>query len=195
MGIEMKSFILIILIIAFLIIGCSGETENGGLVKQEEFVGKGTTVRNEVVSMKLISPAFANNGRIPPEYTCDGSGTSPELNIADVPKNAKSLVLINDDPDAPVGVWDHWIVFNIPATTAKISKGEEPNGAGGRNSWGRTGYGGPCPPSGVHRYFFKLYALDALLNLKEGADKKQIEAAMQGHILAQAELMGTYKRQ
>ncbi|MEK6949864.1 MAG: YbhB/YbcL family Raf kinase inhibitor-like protein, partial [Nanoarchaeota archaeon] len=128
------------------------------------------------------------------EYTCDGDDTNPELNIADVPKNAKSLVLINDDPDAPVGVWDHWIVFNIPPTTNKINKGKEPAGSGGKNSWGRTGYGGPCPPSGVHRYFFKMYALDTMLNLKEGATKKEIESAMQGHIIAKTELMGTYKR-
>ena len=186
----MKYFIFVVFIFIFLIIGCSAE------FKQEDVIGKGTPVREEteVVNMKLTSPAFENNGKIPSEYTCDGSGTSPELNIEDVPKNAKSLVLINDDPDAPVGTWDHWIVFNIPPTTAKIEKGDEPEGLGGKNSWGRTGYGGPCPPSGVHRYFFKLYALDAMLNLKEGAAKKEIENAMQGHIIAKAELMGTYKR-
>ena len=186
--IEMKYFVFVFI---FLIIGCSAKVE------QEDVIGKGTPVREEteVVSMKLTSPAFGHNGKIPSEYTCDGSDTSPELNIADIQKNAKSLVLINDDPDAPVGIWDHWIVFNIPPTTAKISKGEEPTGVGGKNSWSRTGYGGPCPPSGVHRYFFKLYALDTELGLKEGATKKEIEAAMKGHILAQAELIGTYQRQ
>ena len=187
----MKYFIFVVFIFIFLIIGCSAKVE------QEEVIGKGNQVREEteVVNMKLTSPAFENNGKIPSEYTCDGSGTSPELNIADVPKNAKSLVLINDDPDAPVGTWDHWIAFNIPTTTAKIEEGSEPEGLGGKNSWGKTGYGGPCPPSGVHRYFFKLYALDTTLNLKEGATKKDIEKAMQGHIIAKAELMGTYKRQ
>ena len=186
----MKVFISIIFIFAFLIIGCSAKVE------QEDVIGKGTPVREEteVVNMKLTSPAFGHNGKIPSEYTCDGSDTSPELNITDVPKNAKSLVLINDDPDAPVGVWDHWIVFNIPPTTAKIEEGSEPEGLGGKNSWGKTGYGGPCPPSGVHRYFFTLYALDATLNLKEGATKKQIEAAMQGHVVAKTELIGTYQR-
>ena len=175
----------------FIAVGCSAE------FKQEDVIGKGTQVREEteVVNMKLTSPAFENNGKIPSEYTCDGSDTSPELNIADVPKNAKSLVLVNDDPDAPVGTWDHWIVFNILPATAKIEKGEEPEGLGGKNSWGKTGYGGPCPPSGVHRYFFKLYALDTTLNLKEGATKKEIEKAMQGHVVAKTELIGTYKRQ
>ncbi|MBI2658375.1 YbhB/YbcL family Raf kinase inhibitor-like protein [Candidatus Woesearchaeota archaeon] len=144
--------------------------------------------------MKLTSPVFANNGTIPSEYTCDGNDLSPELIIDDVPSNAKSLVLISDDPDAPVGTWDHWVVFNIPAATKEIQKGKEPKGIGGRNSWGRTGYGGPCPPSGTHRYFFKLYALDIMLNLPQGAAKKDIEKEMQGHIAAKAELMGTYKR-
>ena len=147
-----------------------------------------------VVNMKLTSPAFTHNGAIPSEYTCDGSDLSPPLEISDVPSNAKSLVLINDDPDAPVGTWDHWIVFNIPSSIEDIPKGTEPKGTAGRNSWGRTGYGGPCPPSGTHRYFFKLYALDTELNLQEGATKKDLERAMQGHIIAQAELMGTYKR-
>lgn len=145
--------------------------------------------------MKLTSPAFEHNSAIPSEHTCDSADTSPELNIADVPENAKSLVLINDDPDAPVGTWDHWIVFNIPPSTSKINKGHEPAGTPGKNSWGRTGYGGPCPPSGTHRYFFKLYALDTGLDLPEASTKKDIEAAMQGHIIEKTELLGTYKRQ
>lgn len=144
--------------------------------------------------MKLTSSAFTHNGIIPSEFTCDGSDLSPPLSISDVPSNAKSLALIMDDPDAPVGTWDHWIVFNIPPSTKEIIKGKEPNGIAGKNSWGRTGYGGPCPPSGTHRYLFKLYALDTELNLPKGSPKKNLEAAMQGHILAKAELMGTYKR-
>lgn len=147
-----------------------------------------------VVNMKLTSPAFANNDIIPSEFTCDGADASPPLIISDVPSNAKSLALVMDDPDAPVGTWDHWVVFNIAPTTKEIPKGKEPKGADGRNSWGRTGYGGPCPPSGTHRYFFKLYALDTILNLPEGATKKDLEKAMQGHIIAQAQLMGMYKR-
>ena len=144
--------------------------------------------------MNLTSPAFANNGAIPSEYTCDSSDVSPPLAISDVPASAKTLALIMDDPDAPVGTWDHWIVFNIPTSTKQIQKGTEPQGTAGKNSWGRTGYGGPCPPSGTHRYFFKLYALDTTLNLPQGSTKKDLERAMQGHILAQSELMGTYKR-
>ena len=144
--------------------------------------------------MNLTSPAFQHNGNIPSEFTCDGSDLSPPLSISDVPANAKSLVLICDDPDAPVGTWDHWVVFNIPSSAKEISKGTEPQGTPGKNSWGRTGYGGPCPPSGTHRYFFKLYALDIILNLPAGSTKKQIEAAMQNHILAKAELVGLYKR-
>lgn len=144
--------------------------------------------------MKLTSFVFTNNGAIPSEYTCDGADSSPPLTISDVPKNAKSLALIMDDPDAPVGTWDHWIVFNIPASTKQIQKGTEPQGVGGKNSWGRTGYGGPCPPSGTHRYFFKLYALDTELNLPKGSTKRDLERAIEGHILAKAELMGTYKR-
>ena len=147
-----------------------------------------------VVEMKLTSTAFQNNAPIPSDYTCDGSDLSPPLTISDVPSNTKSLVLISDDPDAPVGIWDHWVVFNIPLSTKEIAKGTEPEGTAGKNSWGRTGYGGPCPPSGTHRYFFKLYALDTMLNLPEGATKKDIEGAMQGHIVAKTELMGTYKR-
>ena len=143
--------------------------------------------------MNLTSSAFLHNGQMPSEYTCDGSDLSPPLSITDIPKNSKSLVLICDDPDAPVGTWDHWVVFNIPVSAKEIQKGTEPQGTAGKNSWGRTGYGGPCPPSGTHRYFFKLYALDATLNLPPGSTKKQIEAAMQGHILAKVELMGLYK--
>jgi len=144
--------------------------------------------------MKITSPEFQHGEEIPSEYTCDGSDTSPELNIEDVPEDTKSLVLINEDPDAPGRTWDHWIVFNIPASISKIEKGKEPEGAAGKNSWGRTGYGGPCPPSGTHRYFFKLYALDTYLDLEKGSTKGELEAVMAGHIIDSAELMGTYKR-
>ena len=194
----MKWFIAVSLILMIFIVGCStdkGKTISEGINYGDINNGKNDEIINEVVLMKLSSPDFKHNSMMPSELTCDGDDKSPELNIADVPKNAKSLVLINDDPDAPVGVWDHWIVFNIPPATAKISKGVEPQGIGGKNSWGRTGYGGPCPPSGVHRYFFKLYALDTMLSLKEGAAKKEIESAMQGYIIAKTELIGLYKRQ
>ena len=144
--------------------------------------------------MKLTSSVFANNGAIPSEFTCDGDDISPHLSISDVPKNAKSLALIMDDPDAPVGIFIHWVVWNIPPDTKEIKKGEEPRGVQGMTSFRRQGYGGPCPPSGTHRYFFKLYALDTELNLPEGSTKHDLENAMQSHIIAQAQLMGTYKR-
>jgi Raf kinase inhibitor-like YbhB/YbcL family protein len=190
----MKLLITIIFIILVFSIGCNAE--NKDMTNQEEIIDKGTPVQEvEVKNMKLTSPAFEHNKDIPSEYSCDGSDTSPELIIGDIPENAKSLVLINDDPDAPVGTWDHWIIFNISPTTTKIDKGKEPVGTPGKNSWGKTGYGGPCPPSGTHRYFFKLYALDIKLDLQEGASKAEIEKAMQGHILEQTELIGLYKRQ
>ena len=144
--------------------------------------------------MKLTSSAFTHNGNIPSEFTCDGSNINPPLSITDVPANAKSLALIVDDPDAPVGVWDHWIVFNINPSLNEIKQNTQPQGTPGKNSGGRNSYQGPCPPSGTHRYFFKLYALDTTLSLPEGSTKKQVESAMQNHILAKAELVGLYKR-
>ena len=188
----MKLLIPIFLLLILFLIGC-GNIES----EEKDTIGKGTPVKQikEIVNMKLSSPAFEHNQGIPPEYTCDGADTSPELNIQDIPENTKSLVLINDDPDAPVGTWDHWIVFNIPPTTKNIEKGKQPQGVGGKNSWGRTGYGGPCPPSGTHRYFFKLYALDAELDLAGGSSKGEIENAMGGHVIDQVELIGTYKKQ
>src|SRR3989338_238986 len=170
--------ILFFILILIFVIGC---------IKQNQ-------IETGVVDMKLTSTAFAHNSTMPSEFTCDGQDLSPPLTISDVPSNAKSLVLIMDDPDAPVGTWDNWIVFNIPPSTKEIAKGTEPKGTAGKNSWGRTGYGGPCPPSGTHRYFFKLYALDTQLNLPEGSAKKDLEKAMQGHILEKVELMGNYKR-
>ncbi|MBI4149355.1 YbhB/YbcL family Raf kinase inhibitor-like protein [Candidatus Woesearchaeota archaeon] len=147
--------------------------------------------------MQLSSQAFVHNGSIPSQYTCDGNNTSPPLAMSGVPKEAISLVLIMDDPDAvkPAGrVWDHWIVFNIPPTTTIIEEGKEPKGIQGRGTSGSSGYQGPCPPDAEHRYFFKLYALDTMLRLPEGAAKKEVEAAMQGHVLAKAELRGRYER-
>lgn len=146
----------------------------------------------KIFSMLITSPSFAHNAMIPPKYTCQGEDINPPLEIAGLPPETQSLVLINDDPDAPGATWDHWIVYNIDPTEA-IAENSVP-GLQGKNSWGRNAYGGPCPPSGTHRYFFKLYALDTRLNLKEGAGKKQVETAMQGHILEQAELIGLYKK-
>ncbi len=147
--------------------------------------------------MELTSSTFQQNQKIDSKYTCDGENSNPPLTIADVPKEAKSVVLIMDDPDAvkPAGkIWDHWIVFNIPPETKEIPEGKEPEGIHGKGTGGNFKYKGPCPPDTEHRYFFKLYALDVMLNLKEGATKVEVEKAMQGHILAKAELVGRYER-
>jgi hypothetical protein len=142
--------------------------------------------------MKLTSPAFADSKPIPSEYTCDGADRIPPLQIDGIPANAKSLALVMDDPDAPMGTWDHWIVWNIQPATKRIDA--QPQGIAGKNSWGRTNYGGPCPPSGTHRYYFKLYALDAMLDLPAGSNKASLLQAMKGHLVAEATLMGTYQR-
>jgi Raf kinase inhibitor-like YbhB/YbcL family protein len=150
--------------------------------------------------MKLSSPAFSEGALIPAQYTCTGDDLSPPLAWSDIPAGVQSLALIADDPDAPVGTWVHWVAFNLPATAAGLPQGitDEKQLAGGgtqgTNSWRRIGYGGPCPPSGTHRYFFKLYALDTLLTLGNNTAAKDLQAAMKGHILAEAQLMGRFKR-
>ena len=146
-------------------------------------------------TLNISSPAFGQGEAIPARYTCDGNDTSPALVIGKVPPAAKTMALIMDDPDAPVGTWVHWVVWNIPAQTRDIPEsGLPPQAVQGKNSWPRTGYGGPCPPSGTHRYFFKVYALDSTLHLGAATTKADLEGAMEGHILAKGELMGTYKR-
>jgi Raf kinase inhibitor-like YbhB/YbcL family protein len=154
-----------------------------------------STVNLEPMNEKNIllrSPAFQNGQEIPSKYTCDGENTSPPLAIETIPEKTVTLVLIVDDPDAPTSTWDHWVVFNIPKDTSRIGEGSTPLGTGGNNSWGKTGYGGPCPPpTGEHRYFFKVYALDSSLRLNEGATKSEV---LEAHILATSELLGMYSR-
>jgi Raf kinase inhibitor-like YbhB/YbcL family protein len=146
-------------------------------------------------NMKLSSQAFENGGNIPTKYTCDGEDINPQLSILDIPEGTKSLTLIVDDPDAPVGMWDHWLVYNIPPTISVIGENSLPSGASqALNSWGRGDWGGPCPPDKEHRYFFKLYALDTELTFDSPPDKSSLEQSMEGHILAEAELMGRYNR-
>ncbi len=150
--------------------------------------------------MQFTSSAFTDNGMIPSKYTCDGRDISPPLAWKDIPEGTRSVALICDDPDAPRGVWVHWVAYNVPPHVGKLDENvkaekEFSNGMRqGSNSWPRIGYGGPCPPSGTHRYYFKLYALDAVLDLKPGATKEELLQAMKGHILAEAQLMGKYKR-
>jgi Raf kinase inhibitor-like YbhB/YbcL family protein len=151
---------------------------------------------DETMTFALTSSAFAQGERIPTKYTCNGEDISPPLQWSNPPQGAQSFALIMDDPDAPVGTWVHWVLFNLPANIQELpEQATPPTGSQeGRNSWGRTGYGGPCPPSGTHRYFFKLYALDTTADLTSSADKTRLLKAMEGHILAQAEVMGTYSR-
>lgn len=157
-----------------------------------------TNVTNTPMEMNttfsLTSPAFVDGTAIPSAYTCDGKNVHPELQILGVPEGTKSLALIVDDPDSPTGTWDHWIVFNIPATTTLIEEGKSTGGVEGVTTFGTTGYGGPCPGQGEHHYQFKLYALDTMLDLQEGATKQAVEQSMQGHILAETKLVGLYTR-
>jgi Raf kinase inhibitor-like YbhB/YbcL family protein len=158
--------------------------------------------KETVMAMEIRSTAFADGGAIPARYTCQGENVSPPLSWAGIPAGTKSLVLIVDDPDAPDPrapkmTWVHWVLFNLPAAGAGLPEAvnELPPGTGeGLNDWQKTGYGGPCPPIGRHRYFHKLYALDIVLDELKRPTKAQLEAAMVGHILGQAQLLGTYQK-
>jgi Raf kinase inhibitor-like YbhB/YbcL family protein len=152
------------------------------------------------MAFQIITSAFRNGDSIPKKLTCDGPDVSPPLSWTDPPAKTKSFAIIADDPDAPGGMWVHWVLYDLPADTRKLPEGlaknpRLPNGAlQGRNDFGKTGYNGPCPPRGsVHRYFFKLYALDSQTGLKAGATKADLERAMNGHILAQAQIIGTFQ--
>lgn len=163
--------------------------------------GGGTRARSpEVKKMQITSAAFTEGGSIPGKYTCDGADVSPPLKWT-APAGAKSYALICDDPDAPAGTWVHWVIFNIPAGTTSLDENVPPDrtvsggAAQGTNDFRKIGYGGPCPPGGTHRYFFKIYALDSPLRLDPGATKTALLKAMEGHVIAQGQLIGKYKRQ
>ena len=145
--------------------------------------------------MKITSSAFQEGGNIPSKFTCDAGDSSPPLRIAEIPSGAKTLALVVDDPDAPSGLFTHWIVWNISPQTNAIAEGSAPQGVQGTNDFGKSGYGGPCPPSGTHRYYFKIFALDRELNLPSATKRNQLDAAMKGHVVAQGELIGRYARQ
>jgi len=152
------------------------------------------------MEIEITSSAFEDGGMIPAKYTCDGEDISPPLQWDAVPEDTRTIALICDDPDAPMGTWVHWVLFNLPAETKELAEDIPPDetlssGARqGTNDFRRIGYGGPCPPSGTHRYFFKVYALDTELDLSAGADKDQLLEAMEDHILAQGLLIGQYRR-
>jgi len=157
-------------------------------------------VTGGAMALELRSAAFAEGGSIPSQYTCDGKNVSPPLAWSGIPPAAKSLALVCDDPDAPVGVWVHWVVYGLPSSTAALPEGvparDEIGGGGrqGKNDFRKIGYGGPCPPSGTHRYVFTLSALDSKLDLPAGATKQDLLAAMRGHVLAETKLIGKYSR-
>jgi Raf kinase inhibitor-like YbhB/YbcL family protein len=145
--------------------------------------------------MKITSPSFQEGGTIPEKFSKNGQNVSPELRIEGAPAEAKSLALIMDDPDAPVGLFTHWLVWNIDPKTTQSAEGSAPTGAGqGKNDFGEIGYGGPQPPSGTHRYYFKVFALDRTLDLKPGAKRREVDAVMKGHVVAQGQLMGRYSK-
>jgi Raf kinase inhibitor-like YbhB/YbcL family protein len=148
-----------------------------------------TTTEN---SLGVRSVAFSAGGHLPIKYSCEGEDVNPPLEITDFPERTKTLVIIVEDPDAPRGTFDHWLVWNIPPNEP-IDENSVP-GVSGRNGFGKTNYGGPCPPSGSHRYFFRVYALDTELGLPAGSDKKALQDAMKGHILASGELMARYQK-
>ncbi|HPD48381.1 MAG TPA: YbhB/YbcL family Raf kinase inhibitor-like protein [Anaerohalosphaeraceae bacterium] len=151
-------------------------------------------------TIQVTSPAFAEGQMIPADYTADGADISPPLEWSGVPEGTKSIALISDDPDAPRGAWVHWVIYNMPPETTSLPEDVPPyetlenGGVHGMTDFHRLGYGGPAPPSGTHRYYFKVYALDTMLDLEPGATKPEVEKAMKGHILAQGQLMGKYKR-
>ena len=146
------------------------------------------------MALTLSSSAFKSGGEIPRQYTCEGADQSPALSWSGAPAGTKSFALIADDPDAPSGLFTHWLLWNIPSQTNSIAEGNAPKGVQGTNDFGKSGYRGPCPPPGVHRYSFKIFALDRELDLRSGAKRNQVDAAMKGHIMAQAELVGRYAR-
>lgn len=183
------AFVVCCLLVAGVFTACADEPKEG---RAEEA---------RMVTIELKSPAFKEGEMIPVKYTCDDADVSPALSWSEPPEATRELVLICDDPDAPIGTWDHWVLYGLPADTAGLPEGVpktkeiESGGVHGKNSWGNLGYGGPCPPKGsAHRYFFRLYAIDTKLDLKPGASKKEVLNAIEGHILAKGELMGKYAR-
>ena len=165
------------------------------VVAESETTATETTATEATMSLTLTSDAFANGQSIPAKYSCVGKNISPALAWNEPPAGTQSFALIVDDPDAPMGTWVHWVLFNLPANVRSLQENTDASGiAVGKNSSGNMRYDGPCPPSGTHRYFFKLYALDSALSLSPGVTKEQVINAMQGHILAQSELMGTFSK-
>ena len=178
----------------FMLVGCASRPQPVAPPPSAE------SPKDNKSGVKLISSAFKEGQPIPATYTCKGVNISPPLEWSGVPKTAKTVAIIADDPDAPGGTWVHWVLYNLPADNiglvemVPVTENLKAGGFQGKNDFGKIGYGGPCPPSGTHRYFFKIYAIDAELPLKAGATKAEVEKAMEGHIVSQGQLMGTYGR-
>lgn len=189
-----KQFAAILVLTTLALVGCNKQPSPASATASPQVAPQNSS------TMKLSSSAFKEGEAIPRGYTCDGANVSPPLEWSDVPKNAKTLSLIADDPDAPAGTWVHWVFYNLPAENiglvenVPLTDNLKAGGFQGKNDFQKTGYGGPCPPSSTHRYFFKLYAIDSDLPLKAGATRADLEKAMNGHVVGQAQLMGTYRR-
>lgn len=181
--------VVVCLVAFFILFGVISAAQNSAFA--ETVTAKSSTSKT---TMKISSAAFANNGKIPKKYTCDGTAVSPPLKISSVPKNTKSLALILDDPDAPKGTFTHWIIWGISPKKTQIVEGEKKGFVDGTNGVGKQGYFGPCPPSGVHRYVFKLFALDSQIDISTKSKKQELVAAMQNHIIQTATLVGKYSR-
>jgi Raf kinase inhibitor-like YbhB/YbcL family protein len=185
----------------FLLSACRGAAAPPAAKANAAATPAATAGEGRNMTLKLTSTAFADGGEIPPKYTCDGADYSPPLAWSGVPERAKSLALVVDDPDAPGGTWVHWVIYQIPAAEKGFTAGTPApdvvpaDARQGKNDFGRVGYGGPCPSDGTHRYYFKLYALDTDLNLPSAATKDQLLKAVDGHVLAEGQLMGRYARQ
>ena len=185
------------LILIFIIFFYSCQKKNPGILPEKKIAKQ----EGRKTEMKITSSSFKEGEIIPSKFTCDGEDISPQLSWKDPPENTKCFALISDDPDAPSGDWVHWVIYNIPSSVSELTENipknkKLDNGTEqGLNDFRKTGYDGPCPPGGIHRYYFKLYALDTMLDLGPGATKAQVLQAMKGHILAEAQLMGKYRRQ
>jgi len=169
--------------------------------RQQPVAQPASTPKEDKAEIKLTSAALKDGQSIPAPYTCDGVNISPPLEWSGLPKTTKTVAVVVDDPDAPSGTWVHWVLYNLPADNIGLvenvpaSENLKAGGFQGKNDFGKIGYGGPCPPSGTHRYFFKIYALDSELPLKAGATKAELMKAMEGHIVLEGQLMGTYRHQ
>jgi len=191
---KILTFLSLILALLLLIFSLGGIIKIPNFYEGKESLSENIQERNEK-TMKISSPAFINNSFIPEKYTCDGENVSPPIQFEDLPENTQSLVLIVDDPDAPGGTFDHWLIWNIDPLAKQLREAEKLTQlTEGLNDFGSIGYKGPCPPSGTHRYFFRLFALDSKLNLPQGSTREELEKEMQGKIIDQAVLIGLYQR-